>query len=576
MNTRILTAALLIALLGAGCSFSSAKSSLQRNACSMDADCTGQAHCKAGLCAMDSTTALGISLQVVPAHAPDSTEALAIPFGPFTLTGPAHRSFELARPVTMSGSVHDGTQPIAASLSFTPVDANGMPTGPAVQASTVDPAAPGEGAFSALLLDAASYHVVVQPMDTTLAPHALNVTAQAKGNIDVDYAKVGWTHTTVVVQGAPSSHTLQLRELDKATGRPLSNTIVLKNGSVVLDTDPGHQDFKLEIAAQDTQPSASAPGNGKSACDATGEVFPVLTANDVDLTQDAKGNLTLTLPAIPAPIRYSGTVQLCAGKSSQGLDGMPMTLDATALRFADKAVTVTAAYNAATTVSVDKASGELRFCTQVLPGDYVVVVTPPANLPCAIFAERRLIETTTGSDYTNEVLTFQKPATLTGTISTSDDMPVVNASIDAVALGRDLALAASDPTVASYNRSKQTTSDTNGMFQLTVDVGSYDVVIKPPAESNFPWQVLHDVDIAARRSVFATRVVVDAPVVVLGTLSYIGGNSAEQRSLAGADVHAYTVVGDGDQARSIEIGHCTADDAGNIMLLVSPTLRDGW
>ncbi|HEX7477065.1 MAG TPA: hypothetical protein VF331_04620 [Polyangiales bacterium] len=568
-----LRAACALVLLS-GCSFNSAKPSVRLNACSSDADCSPGSHCQGGLCAMDSTAAFAISLEVVPARAASNAQALAIPLGPFNLTDATRRSFELPRPVTMFGYLHDGKTPVGANVSLTAIDAaTGTPTAAPIQASTVDPAAPDEGAFGVQLLDGVEYRVVVQPMDVSRPPHTFQLTAKDQGKIDLDYAKLKWTPAKFVIHGAPSGLSLMVRQLDKLSGEALSNSAPLSAGAVTLLSDPGIKDWKLEITAEPSQTSSDAT---KSNCDTTTPVFPVLTANDADLGHDAQGNATLSLPAIPEPIRYSGTVELCTSQSAQGLGRMSMTLDATAVRFADTTVPVTASYKASTTANVDVSSGALRFCTRVLPGDYVVVVTPPANLHCDIFAQRRTIATQNGADLTDEVLSFQKSAVLSGTIETTDQTPVSNASIDAVALGRDLVLAADDPSVASYNRSRQTTSNAEGAFELPVDVGSYDVVIKPPAESNFAWQVLNDVNVAARRSVFATRVQVAAPVLMQGTLKYVGGDSAAQHSLAGADVHAYTRVGEGAQARNLEIGRCVADAAAGFTLLLPPSLHKGW
>jgi hypothetical protein len=63
--------------------------------------------------------------------------------------------------------------------------------------------------------------------------------------------------------------------------------------------------------------------------------------------------------------------------------------------------------------------------------------------------------------------------------------------------------------------------------------------------------------------------------LIEGTLRYAGGIG--KASLAGAEVHAYTVEGaDTPNARVVEIGHTQADDKGNVMLLISPESQTAW
>jgi hypothetical protein len=173
---------------------------------------------------------------------------------------------------------------------------------------------------------------------------------------------------------------------------------------------------------------------------------------------------------------------------------------------------------------------------------------------------------------------MRTPATLSGKVVTPDGTPMANASVDLVALGiAGVTLAVDDPTVPLYNRSRQGTSAVDGTFKIQPDVGSYDVVVKPPSQSNFAWRIIYDVDVASRTAAFATVVELTAPVAVSGTLHYTDGTQSEQRTLASADVHAYTIVNEGQpNARSVEIARTQADDNGKIMLLMSPDLQKSW
>jgi hypothetical protein len=68
-----------------------------------------------------------------------------------------------------------------------------------------------------------------------------------------------------------------------------------------------------------------------------------------------------------------------------------------------------------------------------------------------------------------------------------------------------------------------------------------------------------------------------APVAVSGALHYTDGTKGAQSTLASADVHAYTIVNEGQpNARSVEIARTQADDNGKITLLMSPDLQKSW
>src|SRR5262249_2827741 len=121
------------------------------------------------------------------------------------------------------------------------------------------------------------------------------------------------------------------------------------------------------------------------------------------------------------------------------------------------------------------------------------------------------------------------PAMLSGTIQTPDMMPMANASVDLVALGKStIMLASDDRTVPLYNRSRQITSTAAGDFAVPVDLGTYDVIVKPPVQSNFAWRILYGVEVGSRMPEFTTLITLTAPVVVSGALRYVSGSDRDQ------------------------------------------------
>jgi hypothetical protein len=276
-------------------------------------------------------------------------------------------------------------------------------------------------------------------------------------------------------------------------------------------------------------------------------------------------------------IMYTGSIALCPGQTSTST--APVSFKSAALNFDTPNKNVSAYYETSTMTQYDPDSGQLQFCARLPPGDYVVVATPPANVNCEIFAERRHVAANSSDTSTDpDVLGLRTPARLSGSVVTPDGTPMANASISLVALGQEgVTLAVDDSTVPVYNRSKQATSSAAGKFDLPVDVGTYDVIVKPPAQSNYAWRILYGVDVGSRTTPFTTVVTLDPPVVVTGSLSYSGAAKSVQSTLASAEVHAYTIVDEGQPtARSLEVARGQADVNGNLSLLFPPELQKSW
>jgi hypothetical protein len=166
---------------------------------------------------------------------------------------------------------------------------------------------------------------------------------------------------------------------------------------------------------------------------------------------------------------------------------------------------------------------------------------------------------------------------LSGSVLSPDNVPIANASIDLLALGQtSIKLAENDRSVLPYNRSRQITSSSTGVFDLPVDLGSYDMIIKPPAQSNYAWRILYGVEVGSRGTGFGTRLYLSAPVVVSGQLSYVD-NSMRDQSLGSAEVHAYTLVDEGTPTeRRVEIARGQSDASGKVTLLLPAQLQKSW
>jgi hypothetical protein len=583
---RTLSAALVGCLCAsfAGCSFESdggGDGIVQQNSCNSDEQCGAEGVCREGMCiAPDVALPLAITLVVSPLLMPDGTEALPIELESFALDGPTVREWMLPMPVTVDGAVHNGAEPLQAEVRFIPVEQLPNLQARAVAASTLSEGDDGsEGEFSARLLEGVEYAVAIEPIGVELPPFYDFIEAEQALNVAVDYTDLELVSRTFTVEGIPAGRSLSARAFDSQNGQPVTAAHPIVDGEVTLLFGPGAAKFRIDISAE---PDETADTSGDGACDHGSADFPTFSIDDADIPAGKAGVKTLTLPTAKQPIRYKGTIDLCeqAASDASAIESLPISLRSVALETEDGELSpFVGSFNANTSAKFDEATSTLSFCIEVIPGDYEVVVTPPVSLECAIFAEERLIKGPAEGDAIGSGLTLPSTAYIGGTLQTIDQDPLSGATIDAQALGRreGIELAETDRSVTRYNRSRQATSDMEGMFRLPLDLGAYDVVVKPPAAGGFPWQILHDVNIGSRDVDFLTIINVDSPVPVEGTLRYRGGDDAATATLEGAEIRAFTLIDDPDLGeRAINVGTAVVDADGSFTLLLSGETRNGW
>jgi hypothetical protein len=593
---RCLTGLVLLA----GCSYQDPDSAppLGMNTCTPETACGPGAECRDGMCvAKSADMTLNIALQVLPVRMPDGSEPQPIVLERFTVDGPMNRTFELPMPVEVNGYVrnieNDPATPIQAAVSFTPVGlARGLPVSKVMTTtSIVAPDSVNTVDFVVQLLPDVEYRLAVQPGDASLPPQYRTLRVEAGMVISVEYGAAADAPTRAyeIVEAdraAPEDLPLLVRAYDRDTSELLSSTAtVTADGSAVLRFAEEPGPLRLEVQAEESYDDEQ-PEPDEMWCDTKTAIFPVLSF-EPDETAGVDDIEQIVLPELPERIRFEGTVALCeAAERAQAMrtsmaeaavaptESLPITLHSRQLLDAD-GEPLAAAFEATTMATRDEESGELHFCVQVMPGEYDVLATPGASVPCAQFAEHFPISAPEGQDASGPLLQLPLPAYLKGTVRKVNGSPLSQAVVDAVALGRNegLMLEASDRSVARYNRSQQTTTGNQGEFELLVDLGSYDVLFKPPLGSGFSWQVHHDVAIGKRDQDFPNVIPMNSPVVLNGTLSY----RRENTSFEGAEVAAFAIIEDEfDTERAIPVGRAIADADGNFMLLLPASLKKGW
>jgi hypothetical protein len=589
---RKLACLAVLALTLWGCEFEQVDQAgpAELNTCTVSADCGSESECVGGMCiASEADVPLSVLLQVTPVRGmtEDGMAPSPVLLRPLEVTGPMDEPIEVPRRERLVGSVRDGQGALHAEVRFTPQSTLPGVLDPSISVTTAGFQTDDEWDFGVELSRSVDYRVVVRPADGRYPPFRTTLRAGEGPPLKVDYnqdapAPVTLPLRTQVVRiaDAPDDRTLIVRAFDVSTGEPVSSTEKVENGEVALRFSPDTAPWRLEIRAEQSYAPTHGVEQGELGCDEDTPVYPVFSALQEDLAIEDDGAIELELPEPPPRIRYEGTVAVCEqpGVRPVGVTELSMTLRSSALLLEDPNG-LTASFDATTTVRFDEESDSLRFCVQLMEGEYDVVVTPPAETGCGLFAERRLIKAPDDKAATGALLELDRSAWLQGRLKTRELAPLAGATVDAIAQARadSVMLADDDPSVTRYNRSQQTTSDDNGAFRVAVDLGSYDVIVKAPSGSGYPWLVRYDVGIGARGVEFPSVIDMLAPITLQGSLAYPGDDTDIEDAFADAEVTAFAVLDAGTpDARAVPIGKTVADAEGRFMLLLPPSLQRGW
>jgi hypothetical protein len=114
------------------------------------------------------------------------------------------------------------------------------------------------------------------------------------------------------------------------------------------------------------------------------------------------------------------------------------------------------------------------------------------------------------------------------------------------------------------------------VFRLPLDLGKYDIAVKPRAGSGWAWEVIYDVDIRTRAVDFSTVIEMGAPLVLQGNLHFAASTASSDSLLAGSEIRAYAFVDDNGAQRAVAVGRAVAEAGGAFKLLLPASLRRGW
>lgn len=612
------------------------------NSCSGEQDCGDGETCYNGICVTRTMQPLEVTLEIAPAYNEVSLSNQALEDGParnrelgeiepavtvvpsFFVSGlERRRRFEVPLLVEVSGTIRYNNDRVPAKITFVPIvrpfDINATRT---ITAMTTDQPildSNGESSdFVTHVLQHVYYNVVVQPSEDSdyanQLPPFIKPDFIANGSTgkrcNVDYMGFNFLEGSFSLSLPANQNDLSFDVFAVSSDNPdllVSSWKTFGDGIFGAGTPlefnlafyPNIDFFDL-IVSPFIDRSDQESGEDDNAAERP--IWPVFTIGGFDLANNAQSQsvfasesdqagdhaVEIELPAVQQPVTFSGFVDLCEtpDSSESSTDSselsnetsntdIPISFYSIALLGDDGQAAIKSSYSTRTNTRRDVESGGLSFTVDLLPGRYEVVVSPPLDSHCDVYAQEKTIvsEAQSGSRFQLAAKPYLK-----GTLKTVKGEPVFGATIYAQALNRDHIDQTDNPMITRFNRSNQTTTDENGRYELPLDLGSYDIIAKPPVASHYGWKVITDVAIDNRGGSFEHDLVLDAPVPIEGVLGYADSRSYSTTlsGLEGAEVRVFAIIddkGDGENGkRNVAIGRVTADQKGDFTALISPSL----
>lgn len=532
------------------------------NRCTSDSECgSGACNVEQGFCVGSLREPLRVGIEIVPASDPYGDPAPPVSFEPFDLNKPEERQFVLPMSVTVRGLLRHIGEPVSASITFNLVsNIEGLaPTRFEAQTFTTMRVGDESFEYAVQLLPSRVYDVTIQPSGqwrSKLPPARYRFQSPPAGVFRQDFH---YAETLPRVQGQLIDSAgnpqpgLLVRAIDPVTGRAVSSTYTTAS-------DPERPPGWFEIVLAPGTESWLFSINASSMRIQEGNPSPTHTVDPNVLLPDGDGLLTIQVPTAPQVITYGGFVEV----EGSGGRGTPAALTFTAEDVLDMSTQVIGSFRAMVATS-EEPGREGAFAVQLLPGTYDVVVMP-ASPELGIVRETgvRLVPEA-GTELLGQ--TFQVPmrARYGGKVQTFAAEPMNHAQVRGQARGSTHGGRLAD--VAVYARSAEALADSDGQFQLPLDVGLYDVVVEPPSGTNWPWVIQRDVAIGASDTVLTTVVEVGAPVPLTGYAVFEEGSPVVR-----GEVRAYAVLDEGDGLRTMMIGRAQTDAAGRFTLLLPSSL----
>lgn len=571
MTRRALFLALLAWPLAGGCELDIRFGPAVVNRCSESEQCAS-GECVGGMCITPSLDApMKIFFEVIPPNDELTAPRAPFVFAPLEITEPRVVDLELPPETIASGGafyVEDtlGKVRVPVQVTFTPRrDFAEAPAAPVHVRSDAED-------YAILLEAGALYDIAVEPTGVSVpalseafgiagGPTAAlvfpplyyeGVSADAIPSFDyvpeLFSSCTPLMHSGCVLGGSVKSvdaageaiyeEGLLVRAVD-FTGRVVSSSMRTDaNGAFEIAITPGAGEYVIRVSPPDdvTLPRVEVPV-------------------DYTLTADSR---EITLPRLAA-VPLTNYVGYYIGD-------VPYAVDHAAVAFESVALDVLGLpgdFSFRRTVFTETPdSGPSPFSLEVFPGRYRVVVTPAeADRAGVLVFEIDIDERSAEPGIQGQNYLLPLRTRMLGAARAPFGQAVPSAWIRALRVASASWLSAGD--IARFGRSSETVSDAEGAFVLPLDVGTFDIVARPGADTGYAWQVVPDVLVTEDQADFGMDVPLVAPVPVSGTVRDDSG-----ALLVGASVRVHAIFGSGEQARAIQIGEAETDGSGEYDVLL--------
>jgi hypothetical protein len=568
---RAWLAPVLIAI--AGCSFGAPEAQTIDNSCANDADCSAGV-CDGNICVDDSGATVEVAIEVLrPANDLTLVTPASWAFAVESVSGADTRDLDLPPTRVLRGAVRwDGAR-VPATLRFVRRMApNAALLAPlAVEVETLRESISGEDGethdFEAVLIAGETYDVHVMPSsDMVVAPtaaaapavrslpplymelqvgdEALDVPLRFDVTFPADLAavcapdqRVSCTLEAEVlsvdVDVEEAEAGLQVRAVEENTGRVLSS---------IGETD---ELGRFAIRIGETQSKylirvTSSVGR---------EPFPAVSVDPEIAFANDPVEKRIYIPKL-RPVHFTGRVRDAEEKA---VSGATVRFLSTGI-FGGSLLGLQGSFSGSATTDA-----EGRFGTELLPGFYSIVVTPPEDAEKAwgiLSAEALVGEEVTAT----EALIVPEQIVLRGWVGTFSDEPAAGATI--------LARARSVTEQGVTHRSQQVVSNELGAFAMSIDAGLYDVQVKVPSESGFAWLVEAELVVSPNASELQRGFRLDPPIPLRGVL-----RSSDGAVVANAPLRAYILTtGEDGITRPLQVAETVSGEDGSYRLLIAPRL----
>lgn len=561
---------LILALL-AGCSFDSAAPvETVDNRCGGDADCN-EGVCDGRICIDDSSASVEVAIEVL-ANDPDNQPTIPASWAFMSeeFSGPSMHDLRLPAIREVRGQVRWDGQRVPAKLRFVRRMADSVePLQPVpIEVDTLrEPGGDGRDAydFSTVLVAGETYDVsvlptsdmVMTPLDASspairsLPPLYLSTAIESGDDsvpqrFDVAFpaaladpcaegVKTGCTLSAKVVsfdgEVEVAEAGLQVRAIDPSNGRVVSSIAETNSfGEFGIRVGDETEDYLIRVTTS-----------------ASGEPRPAVSV-DPSLVFEANPEEKIIRIPKTAAVQYSGRVRDESGASVPNATIRFLTTTV----FDDSQLGLQGSFSESVNTNEDGSFG-----VALLPGFYTIAVTPPEDAETAwgvVTTEALVGEGTSGP----EELVVPSRVELVGWVRTFQEDAAPGVTL--------LARARQNNEISSMHRSQEAVTNTLGRFTLRMDVGLYDVHVKVPSESGYPWLV--EPALVMEGDLARTYRLVP-PIPIEGDVL-----SSDGSTVPGALIRAYVLVDDGTSSRRIQVGETTSDGAGAYRLLIAPRLGD--